>query len=173
MQDMSRLVMCVPADHAYDTLSDAYACWLPKAAAETNENFRQVIPYCAVQRPDKKILTYERAGGEGRLHGLLSIGVGGHIENGESFHEGMVRELWEECGDTGRIAVERLGLISFDETPVDRVHLGVGFLVSCEKATPGEELKNPSWKTVAELDRIHDRLEPWSQKLLYYIKNPF
>jgi predicted NUDIX family phosphoesterase len=56
-----------------------------RATCETDPTLQQVIPYIVlVDRKTNRVLTYRRGqgGGENRLHGLYSIGFGGHIEMG-------------------------------------------------------------------------------------------
>jgi predicted NUDIX family phosphoesterase len=132
-----------------------------------------VIPYCAVKREsDDKFLVYDRAGGEGRLHGKVSFGIGGHIENGETFYRGMGRELKEEAL-ASVVSEEYLGKICLDKTVVDQVHIGIAFLVIVSEAEPQEELLNARWLALDELVAIKGDLEAWSQVLLDFIVNPF
>lgn len=168
------LIMCIPANRGslYNPDNKIGTCWVPRGEAEIDPVFRQVIPYCALQRDDGKILSYRRKGSEERLHGKLSIGIGGHIDYPQTFSESMGRELYEEAGVMNYVST-KLGLIELSDTEVDRVHLGIGFLVESDEYEPGEELLNPAWMTIEELDAINDEFEPWSQKLLWLIKNPF
>jgi len=171
---MEELILCVPTNKAYAYKYDSKigTCWVPHKEADIDESFRQVIPYCAVRRDDGKILSYRRKGNESRLHGLLSIGVGGHIDAGEEFMEGMDRELYEEaaimnCGKS------YLGKIELSDTEVDKVHLGIAFIVDTDEAEPKEELREPKWVTLDEASELEAEMEPWSQELLWLIKNPF
>ena len=52
----------------------------PRALLERNSSFRQIIPYIVLV-DDGQVVAYERAerGSEARLHGMLSIGMGGHV----------------------------------------------------------------------------------------------
>jgi len=48
--------------------------------AENDNTILQLIPYVVCINPDGKILAYHRkGGGEGRLEGKKSIGIGGHV----------------------------------------------------------------------------------------------
>src|SRR5579863_6332741 len=78
--------------------------FLPRSDAEQNPKYKQLIPY-ALLICDGKILRYQRGkkGGEKRLHGLYSVGIGGHISEDDKtlfasnlYLEGMRRELMEE-----------------------------------------------------------------------------
>ena len=74
--------------------------YLNRSDAEQDKRYKQLIPYVLVIRNDK-ILRYRRGRGgqETRLHGLYSVGVGGHISEddhglfstGLGYHEGMRR----------------------------------------------------------------------------------
>lgn len=175
MLDMTNLVMCVPAGkvNIINPLNvDDHACWLPREQAETNERYRQVIPYCAIRRGDGKYLTYRRKGTEERLHGLISMGVGGHIDNGETIAEGTSRELMEEANITVHDS-RFMGLIVMDKNTVDRVHLGLMFEVCPASYYLQDELREPKWMTLDEITEIKGDLEPWSQYMLNELVNPF
>lgn len=166
------VVLCVYADAAedynpQDIVSTANHCWLPRSRCETDEGFRQLIPYCAVKWMGK-YLVYDRKGTEGRLHGYASLGIGGHINVGESVYDGMMRELWEEA----RIATWKrtyLGNILHNDSLVSRVHLGLAYLIeAAHTPKPQEELLNARWKTLEECSL--ENLEPWSKDLLERLK---
>ena len=50
---------------------------------EEDPEFKQLISYCLLENQSGEILVYERlsGGGEERLHGQSSIGVGGHMND--------------------------------------------------------------------------------------------
>jgi ADP-ribose pyrophosphatase YjhB (NUDIX family) len=64
---------------------------------------------------DGKILLHKRNGGS--FHGLWAF-PGGHLENGESFIQGSLRELEEEAGPIQKQQLQNSGLrlIQFLET---------------------------------------------------------
>lgn len=107
--------------------------YLPRAQAEQSPEYKQLIPYCILRRGDL-VFHYRRGkkGAENRLHGLRSIGIGGHInpEDGDvnqllTYDKAVLRELQEELGYTASQAPEIFGLVNDDTTEVGRVHLGV------------------------------------------------
>ena len=72
---------------------------------EDDPSFKQLISYCLLENEKSEILIYERlsGGGEERLHGQSSIGVGGHMNDvvgADSINEVLrvnaQRELEEE-----------------------------------------------------------------------------
>src|ERR1041385_6547945 len=117
--------------------------YLNRSEAEQDKRYKQLIPYVLVICNDK-ILRYRRGKGgqETRLHGLYSVGVGGHISEedhglfstGPGYQEGMRRELMEE------VAVEEakesaVAVINDDSTEVGYVHFGVVHVVQVANET--------------------------------------
>jgi predicted NUDIX family phosphoesterase len=112
--------------------------YLNRSEAENDKRYKQLIPYVLIIC-DGKILRYRRGkgGGETRLHGLFSVGIGGHISEednglfskGPGYHEGMRRELMEDVAieDFNDVAV---AVINDYATEVGYVHLGIVHVVN-------------------------------------------
>src|SRR3989454_9211973 len=113
--------------------SSSNTLYLNRSDAEQDKRYKQLIPYVLIICQGR-ILRYRRGRGgqETRLHGLYSVGIGGHISEedhglfsiGPGYHEGMRRELMEE------VAVEEeneaaVAVINDDSTEVGCVHFGV------------------------------------------------
>ena len=68
-------------------LDPAHFHFLPRALAEHDPSYKQLIPY-VVLRCGELVFHYTRgqSGGEARLRALRSVGIGGHIcaEDGET-----------------------------------------------------------------------------------------
>ena len=111
--------------------------YLNRSAAEQDKRYKQLIPYVLIIC-DGKILRYRRGKGgqETRLHGLFSVGVGGHIaeeDNGlfsscNGYQDGMRRELMEEVA-IDDVKDATVALINDDSTEVGFVHFGVVHIV--------------------------------------------
>src|ERR1051326_4429051 len=110
--------------------SSSHLLYLNRSEAELDKRYKQLIPYVLVICNDK-ILRYRRGkkGQETRLHGLYSIGIGGHISEEDNglfskeigYQEGMRRELMEEVAIDE--AEERaVAVINDDSTEVGYVH---------------------------------------------------
>lgn len=126
------------AADAHNLLSDLLeeSSFVDRAAAEQDPSFKQLIPYCVLVN-DGRVFAYRRTakGGEGRLHGNWSVGVGGHINpvdgpDGQSAYDLAVRrELSEEAGlvlgDELGESAPVVGFIYDPSNEVGRVHLGV------------------------------------------------
>jgi predicted NUDIX family phosphoesterase len=174
----------------------------PRPYLETDPTFVQPIPYIVMRNRDK-VLAYSRggAGGEGRLHGKVSVGLGGHVdaadaqidENGvillyETLSEALRREVQEEIGLV--LNDDQLGevtnfthIIQTCRTPVDSVHIGfVATLDFGQLAVSGVDLSfedaisDAEWSTPADLLARHHagtiELEPWSMLLLVILTIP-
>lgn len=108
------------------------------AGLEKDETKLQLLPYITLLNPAGEVYCYYR-GGEGeeaRLHGDLSIGLGGHVDTGVIPHDKLEhhlkreagRELLEEVGIKLADPVKQLTFthLIYDTTnEVGRVHLGI------------------------------------------------
>ncbi len=148
----------------------------PRSRAETDPLLKQIIPY-AVFCHAGLILHYVRGGksGEKRLMAKGSIGIGGHINDGDeglfafsadSYRVAVEREISEELRINGGFTDRIVGLINEDATDVGRVHLGVVHRVELDTCdvSPGEAAITKL--EFLDLDQVIDRrecLESWSQ----------
>ena len=153
--------------------------FMPRSKAEDDPTHKQIIPY-AVFTHAGKILHYVRGAksGEKRLVAKGSIGIGGHINDGDeslfsfdmsayraAVHREIEEELKFEGGYTDRIAA----LINDDSNAVGSVHLGIVHIVYLEHAnvSPGEKaIAELGFLTVEELRARRENLETWSQIVL-------
>lgn len=108
--------------------------FIERRFAEKDPTLKQIIPYCLVARPGRNelfLLKRLPTQGEARLHGKLSIGVGGHInpidldEGADLLQAGLRRELEEEVALQGEERLEFLGVLNDDGNPVGAVHFGL------------------------------------------------
>jgi len=139
---------------------------------ETDERYRQIIPYAIVAYRGQVLLMRRiRGSTEGRLVGLYSIGVGGHINPEDTCREpvtwGLFRELWEEVG-VRAASMRRLGLILTAGTAVERVHAGVLFWVEADRRPVVREPTKLQADLVPPpaLAAYRDRMEGWSRLAL-------
>jgi predicted NUDIX family phosphoesterase len=151
----------------------------PRAQAETNPDFKQIIPYVVVT-DGKSILHYVRGkkAGEQRLVAKGSIGIGGHINDEDhslfadglrAFQDAVEREVREELSVQGSFDAKPVGLINDDSTEVGRVHFGIVHLLF---RTPDKVKKNEQVITqvefvpIEELKAKREQMESWSQLCL-------
>ncbi|MCX7656040.1 MAG: NUDIX domain-containing protein [Treponemataceae bacterium] len=165
-----------------EQLSRCNPAFIPRAEAEQDRSYKQLIPYCLVKNRSGLFLCYERRGTEERLHGLRSLGIGGHINPGdkpsngqellgtstilkETIHRALRREVAEEIGvSVFPEAYTCLGLIQEEESAVGLVHVGVVYLltIDTEGILGGEEIGDYEW---LEARVIHHHLSENREKL--------
>lgn len=162
--------------------------WLgPRPVLEETEEFRQIIPYIVLQY-GSELIRYTRtpAGGETRLHGRTSVGLGGHVNLGDvetsgdainlvcTLENAADRELQEELGGIGIISKQWIGLVVDNESAVGRVHIGVVGLWRLHSLPGGiseEAVGEVSLSSMSELKADLDRLETWSVMLLPWLQD--
>ena len=164
----------------FKTLFDAnYTTYRPRDQVETDPSFKQLIPYC-IFRHGESIFHYRRGKlpGDGRLRGLRSIGIGGHISSTDaetaeaSYVAAMSREIEEEVFLESGYTQKCVGLINDDLTEVGRVHLGIVHLFELEapKVRPREEsIIETGFASPADLARDAPGFETWSQICLDHL----
>jgi predicted NUDIX family phosphoesterase len=149
----------------------AHARYLDRPLAEDDPTFKQLIPYVIV-RDGERVFLMERtaAGGDPRLHGKASIGVGGHlnpVDDGEDpLTDGLRREWSEELVADWEPEFVLVGLLNDDSNPVGSVHLGVVFEVDAA-GRPVEVRERDKlsgrFATTDEVWAAWERMETWSR----------
>ena len=154
--------------------SPAQLVYLNRTEAEHDKRYKQLIPYVLLIC-DGKILRYRRGRGgqETRLHGLYSVGVGGHISDTDDglfakdvgYRDGMRRELQEEvaieAADDTAVAV-----INDDSTDVGYVHFGVVHVMHVANEKAGARcsgIVGPEFIPVADAVKDASAYESWSR----------
>jgi predicted NUDIX family phosphoesterase len=146
---------------------------------ETDERFRQVIPYVVLKSNDKYLVVKRlETQGEKRLHNKYSIGIGGHV-NIEDLNEkdmwkavenGLKRELMEEVNVTPKGEFEFLGVINDVSSSVSRVHFGLCYILECQFHGINEKDKfEEMWLEESELSDKIDKMEGWSKIVVEYL----
>jgi predicted NUDIX family phosphoesterase len=144
------------------------AYFVDRAEAEQDPARKQLIPYVVVTDRDRVFLMHRtNAGADSRLHDRWSIGVGGHVNPGDTDLEGGLRREWDEELVTGRVPPFRpIALLNDDTTDVGSVHLGIVYLadIAGESIRVRETDKlEGSMAGEADVRAIVDRLETWSR----------
>ena len=146
---------------------------------EEDPNYKQLIGYVLLKdEVTGEVLVYKRlvGGGEARLHGKASVGIGGHMNEveGKTIFEMLkinaARELNEEVGVSEEDALNNLhfiGLINDDKTEVGQVHVGVVY--ECKVDKQRVEVKEDDtlvikWLTGEEA-KAEENYETWSEFL--------
>ena len=168
-----------PRKYLEAILSRGNNFFLPRAQAERDPTHKQIIPY-AVLAFGNKVLYYVRGkkAGEQRLVAKGSIGIGGHMNEGdeslfaldeEAYRAGVEREVNEEVKIDTKFEDRIVALLNDDTTEVGQVHLGVVHVFKL--AAPKVEKREAMITNLAFLDKDElvarrDSLETWSQLCL-------
>ena len=145
--------------------------YLERPIAENNPTYKQLIPYVVV-RDGEAVFLMQRTdtGGDARLHGKASIGVGGHLnpvdEGDDALMAGLRREWAEELEADWDPEFRLIGLLNDDSNPVGAVHLGVVFEVRADGRPVEVRERDKLTGAFADADEVAaawDRLETWSR----------
>src|SRR3984893_9408187 len=153
--------------------------FLPRAQAERDPTHKQIIPY-ALLAFDDTVLYYVRGkkAGEQRLVAKGSIGIGGHMNEGDeslfaldeaAYRAGVEREVNEEVKIDTKFEDRIVALLNDDTTEVGRVHLGIVHVFKL--AEPKVEKREAMITSLGflgkdELLARRESLETWSQLCL-------
>lgn len=145
--------------------------YLERAATEVDATHKQLIPYVIVRDAGAVFLMQRtEAGGDARLRGKASIGVGGHlnpVDDGvDALMAGLRREWEEELDAPWEPEFELVGLLNDDSNPVGSVHLGVVFSVNAggrSVEVREQEKLSGEFVELGALREHWDQLETWSQ----------
>jgi predicted NUDIX family phosphoesterase len=148
--------------------------YLNRSDAEKDKRYKQLIPYVLIMC-NGKILRYRRGkgGGETRLHGLFSVGIGGHISEEDNglfskavgYEEGMRRELLEEV-DIEEMQSAPVAVINDDSTEVGYVHFGVVHVLHVANenvAGRRSGIVAPEFIPIADASKDPSVYESWSR----------
>jgi predicted NUDIX family phosphoesterase len=153
------------------TAVSAHGRYLVRSRAEVSPEFKQLIPYVVIaDGPSVFLMHRTDAGGDSRLHGMTSIGVGGHLnpvdEGEDPLMAGLRREWAEELDADWEPDFQLIGLLNDDSNSVGAVHLGVVFRV--EAAGRRVDVREHdkllgAFADAAAINTSRARLETWSQ----------
>lgn len=178
----------MPHGQAIQTLEEA-GLWLgPRPPLEEREDFRQIIPYI-VLKSGSHFVRYTRtiSGGESRLHGSYSLGVGGHVDLSDVVTtDGKIdlirtldgaahREVVEELGEVDVVQKEWAGLLVENDSSVGRVHIGIiaiWNLAKLPESSAEDALAEITPRTATELTLDIERMETWSSMLIPWLRGP-
>ena len=148
----------------------------PRGPAETNPELKQIIPYVLLVHGDS-VFHYVRGkkAGEQRLVAKGSVGIGGHMNDGdeglfaldrEAYNVAVQRETAEEVFIETKFTNHVVALLNDDSNEVGKVHLGVVHIFHLESDAARKReavITESGFLTITELRTRRDALETWSQ----------
>src|SRR5437764_14117616 len=165
-----------PAKYLQAILSRGNNFFLSRPKAETDPTHKQIIPYVLLAHGDK-VLHYVRGkkAGEQRLVAKGSIGIGGHMNEGDeslfaldeaAYRAGVEREVAEEIAIKAKFEDRIVALLNDDSTEVGQVHLGVVHVFKLPEPKVGKReamITSLAFLDKNELLARRDSLETWSK----------
>lgn len=147
----------------------------PRPEAETDPSWKQVIPYLVLRDGDRVFLMRRtRAGGDERLHERYTIGIGGHVNPGDTDPLDALRREWaEEIDADFEPTLEPLGVLNDDDNAVGTVHIGLVYSADAHGRSVGIRERNKLEGGFASMDEVNavvTRLETWSAHLFEFLK---
>ena len=144
---------------------------------ERDPEFKQVIPYLVLRDGERYFLMRRTAaGGDARLHGRYSIGVGGHLNPGDRGLLGGLRREWDEELVADFVPAFRLvALLNDDTTEVGAVHIGAVYVADAagRRVIIRETDKlSGAFVAPAEVEAVADGLETWSRLVFEFLVDP-
>jgi len=157
------------ADEVLDAINERHF-FIDRPTAEVSPQYKQIIPYVVIRHGDAfYLLQRTPRQTEARLHHKLSLGIGGHINpDTPELLDGLQKELEEEVDVAGDYDLTFAGILNDDSTEVGSVHLGAVFVLDAhdENVQIREtEKMTGRWVPRAELSRVREDMESWSQIL--------
>jgi len=166
-----------------------------RSELEEDPSFKQVIPYSIISnnepersgvRQSQSFCLFKRTSRqtEKRLHNKLSLGVGGHMNPGnskESDEQYLINELKRELFEEVRLLngcliedIEFIGFINDDTITVGRAHIGLlyNIHVSNKNVVINEtDMMTADWIDKPDLAEFYEGMETWT-KIIFdnYIK---
>ena len=142
--------------------------YVPRPPAESDPSLKQIIPYLVLRDGDRIFLMKRtKAGGDARLHDRYTIGVGGHLNPGDSsILGGLAREWREELEADFLPEFVFFGLLNDDTVDVGVHHLGVVYLADAAGRSVGvreTDKLSGSFQPIDAVMDVYDRMETWSQ----------
>src|SRR5213592_2775770 len=165
-----------PENYLNLLLSRGNNFFFPRAQAENDPAYKQIIPYVLLAFQDR-VLHYVRGkkAGEQRLVAKGSIGIGGHMNesdeslfawDAQAYRAGVEREVNEEIKIDTQLQDRIVALLNDDTTEVGRVHLGIVHVFKL--AEPNVEKREAmitglTFLPKNELLARRESMETWSQ----------
>lgn len=151
--------------------------FVARGPAETNYDYKQIIPYLIFKHDNKLFLMQRQAkASEERLASKYSLGIGGHLREedikGTNLFEWARREFNEEINYSGALDIQPLGILNDDTNDVGKVHIGFVFLLNGDSANISvkSELHSGELFTLEQCKAQYAAMETWSQLVFDFLQ---
>ena len=156
--------------HIMDIIRENHL-YVSREYAEYAAEYKEIIPYAVLMSKAGYFLTKRlKKQTEKRLHGMYSIGLGGHINPQEELLDdviiaGMRRELCEEVGLKNFQVSDCIGIINDHAADVSNYHIGLVYPLTVNENIQVQETSKMTgkWASQEEVDSRFDEMESWSK----------
>lgn len=160
----------------YVTLIQTHREFMPRGLAEENFKYKQIIPYLVFRYQDLYFLMQRKSSSsEQRLASKYSLGIGGHLREEDIKSSSLItwaqREFNEEISYQGNVTITPLGLLNWEETPVDQVHTGFVFLLEGDSPCISIRSELQSGELVPLAICKERNLENWSRLVVEHLES--
>lgn len=162
---------------AYLSLIKENKEFVSRGPAETNFEYKQIIPYLIFKFQDQFFLMQrQKKASEQRLASKYSLGIGGHLRQEDlkkdDIFEWAKREFYEEVNYKGTINITPLGILNDDSNDVGKVHLG--FVLLLEGDNPNisvkSELASGALLSLNQCKAHYSGMETWTQLVFNFLQ---
>ncbi len=160
----------------YQELIEKNKQFLWRSKVESDENYKQIIPYLIFKFQDKLFLMQRRSNAsDTRLQNKYSLGIGGHIKEKDitekTIFDWAKREFEEEINYQGNFEIKPIGLLNDETNFVGQVHTGFVFLLigDSDKIKIRDEHKSGKLVSLEKCKEIYPNMETWSQIVFDYL----
>lgn len=170
----------IPIERPIEFFANLPTLMVGRDLCETDESLQQLLPYITViDSATYDVFYYIRGNGgeESRLHGDISVGLGGHVDAVPPdnlalwLSEEAKRELREEVAMAYAPRIWFRDMLKDDTNAVGRVHLGLHGIIFVDskehvRAAEAGVIEHTGWISLGKLHddpALYNRLENWSK----------
>jgi predicted NUDIX family phosphoesterase len=157
----------------YQKLIRKHQEFIWRSKAETNANYKQIIPYIIFNYQNKYFIMQRKSNSsDTRLQSKYSFGIGGHIRKEDIEKKNLFdwarREFEEEVSYNGNFSITPIGILNDETNSVGQVHTGFVFLLigDSDHISIRDEHKSGQLLTLEECKQYYNQMENWA-KLVY------
>jgi predicted NUDIX family phosphoesterase len=163
----------------FEQIAEEHGEWVAREQAEQDPNVQQVIPF-GVYRVGNRYLELKR-GSEGahtRLYNVYTLGIGGHVMQGEFQQWGnlvtwMRHKFSEEIGQQGQMTVNCVGALNDNSDDLGKHHFAIVYLIEGTSdhltAQKHAEIRLVTLREITGSDVNH--MDRWSQMIYRQLRD--
>jgi len=147
--------------------------------AELDYSHKQIVSYIVfMHNQDIFLMERSQKSSEQKLKNKFSLGIGGHLNKNDLqkdiLYWGM-REFEEEVNYIDLSVIKPIAIINDESNDVGKLHLGIVYIMNGDtpQISIKSELKSGQLIPFEACFDYYDKLEPWSQLAINFIKKNY